>query len=517
MTTTNHYLKFLIAAILVSTIAIIPTTSNAAEGSNEKYPKTISFTREGLMNKIKGGWAGQTIGVTYGGPTEFRYLGRTMNDNDHIAWGDIDYVRNTMTNSIGLYDDIYMDLTFVEVFEREGIDAPVESLANAFAHAGYPLWHANQAARYNILQGIKPPKSGHWLNNPHADDIDYQIEADYAGLMAPAMPNAASKISDKVGHIMNYGDGWYGGVYMGAMYSLAFISDDIEFIVTEALKTIPAKSKFHHCISDVIAAYKANPNDWRKAWQVCHERWDSDVACSDGALSSFNIDASINSAYVVIGLLYGKGDFGRTIDIATRCGQDSDCNPASAGGILGTAIGYDRIPAYWLDPLKRAEDIKFGYTSSSLNDTYKMSFSHALQVIEKNGGKVEGDKITIKCQQPKPVRYEQSFPNLEPKERIGIGKNLANEHTFTADCAGIEIRGEAKSNNSDYVALVEVSIDGKVAQISKMPANWQVRKLEIFWDLALKQGKHEISLRWLNPQEGASVWMKDVLLLRKTR
>ena len=136
MTTTNHYLKFLIAAILVSTIAIIPTTSNAAEGSNEKYPKTISFTREGLMNKIKGGWAGQTIGVTYGGPTEFRYLGRTMNDNDHIAWGDIDYVRNTMTNSIGLYDDIYMDLTFVEVFEREGIDAPVESLANAFAHAG---------------------------------------------------------------------------------------------------------------------------------------------------------------------------------------------------------------------------------------------------------------------------------------------------------------------------------------------------------------------------------------------
>ena len=155
MTTTNRNLKLLIAAIVVSAIAIIPTTSNAADNNTSKYPKSVTFSRAELMNKIKGGWAGQTIGVTYGGPTEFRYLGRTMGDNDHIAWGDIDYVRNTMTNSIGLYDDIYMDLTFVEVFEREGIDAPVESLAKAFAHAGYPLWHANQAARYNILHGIK--------------------------------------------------------------------------------------------------------------------------------------------------------------------------------------------------------------------------------------------------------------------------------------------------------------------------------------------------------------------------
>ena len=37
----------------------------------------------------------------------------------------------------------------------------------------------------------------------------------------------------------------------------------------------------------------------------------------------FNIDATINSAYIVIGLLYGQGDFAKTMDIATRCGQDS--------------------------------------------------------------------------------------------------------------------------------------------------------------------------------------------------
>lgn len=84
-------------------------------------------------------------------------------------------------NEGGLYDDIYMDLTFVDVFDKYGFDVPVDSLANAFAYAGYKLWHANQAARYNILNGIPAPASGHWKNNPHADDIDFQIEADFAG------------------------------------------------------------------------------------------------------------------------------------------------------------------------------------------------------------------------------------------------------------------------------------------------------------------------------------------------
>ena len=139
-----------------------------------------------------------------------------------------------------LYDDIYMDLTFVDVFEKKGLDAPVKDFTEAFAQAEYPLWHANQAARYNILQGIEAP--GHWLNNPPADDIDYQIEADFAGLMNPGMPNSASQVSDKIGHLMCYGDGWYGSVYVGAMYSLAFASDDIQDIVTEALKTIPKES-----------------------------------------------------------------------------------------------------------------------------------------------------------------------------------------------------------------------------------------------------------------------------------
>src|SRR5690606_25482156 len=105
------------------------------------------------------------------------------------------------------------------------------------------------------------------------DDIDYQIESDFAGLMNPGMPNSASQISDKVGHIMNYGDGWYGGVYVGAMYSLAFVSKDIDYVVNEGLKTIPKQSDFYLCIQDVINWHKQYPDDWKATWFELQKKW----------------------------------------------------------------------------------------------------------------------------------------------------------------------------------------------------------------------------------------------------
>lgn len=224
-------------------------------------PKAVTLAKATLQNKIKGGWAGQVIGCTFGGPTEFRFNGTMINDYQPIPWYD-GYIKKTMVENFGLYDDIYMDLTFVQVFETKGLDAPVDEHAKAYATADYLLWHANQAGRYNLLNGLKAPESGHWLNNPHADDIDFQIEADFSGLMAPGMPNTAVQIGDPIGHIMNYGDGWYGGAYVGAMYSLAFVSDDVNYVVREALKTIPQQSTFYQCIADVIKWHEQYPSDW---------------------------------------------------------------------------------------------------------------------------------------------------------------------------------------------------------------------------------------------------------------
>lgn len=294
---------------------------------------TVTLSREVLLDKIKGGWAGQTFGCTYGGPTEFKYNGTIIPDEYEIPWPD-NYIKWWYDNEPGLYDDVYMDLTFVEVYDKYGLDVPVDSMASAFAYASYKLWHANQAARYNILNGMKAPESGHWKNNPHADDLDFQIEADFAGLMSPGMPNSAAEVCDGIGHIMTYGNGWYGGVYVAAMYALAFVSDDIEYIVTEALKTIPAESTYHQCVSDAIRWSKENA-DWKTTWKLIEEKWCDEITCPKGVKDPFNIEASVNSAYVVMGLLYGAGDMDRTLEVSTRCGADSDCNPATAARYPG--------------------------------------------------------------------------------------------------------------------------------------------------------------------------------------
>ncbi len=500
--------------IFVSTVCLLavwmmPHSISAAP--IKTLPAKVTISTEKLMDKIKGGWAGQTIGCTFGGPTEFKYPGSMIQDYVPIVWPD-GYIKYWYENIPGLYDDVYMDLTFVDVFDRLGLDAPVDSFAMAFAHAGYMLWHANQAARYNILQGIMPPASGNWMNNPHADDIDYQIEADYSGLMSPGMPNSASAISDKIGHIMNYGDGWYGGVYVGAMYALSFVSDDVNFITSEALKTIPAKSRYYQCMSDVIRWHKEFPTDWKRTWFECQKKWSEDIGCPDGVFNVFDIDAVINSSYILIGLLYGNGDFSKTLDIATRCGQDSDCNPASAGGILGAILGYSHIPEFWMKNLREVEDMNFAYTNISLNKTYQMSYKQALQMIKRGGGTVGEQNVTIVCQQPKPVRYEKSFEGLYPVDLKSINKKVEEVKEFTANCTGIVFKGYVKSNNNNYVARVEMLMDGNSVETANLPAAFTTRRHELFWKYQIPKGNHTFTFKWLNPDSESSVNFGNVVI-----
>ena len=465
--------------------------------------KNITLSKQQLKDKIKGGWSGQVIGVTFGGPYEFRFNGTFIGDYQSLKWYD-GYLKNTMLNNPGLYDDLYMDLTFVDVFERYGFDAPVDSFANAYANAGYMLWHANQAGRYNIQHAIKAPLSGHWMNNPHADCIDYQIESDFAGLMSPGMPNTASAISDKIGHIMNYGDGWYGGVYVGAMYALAFTSSNIHFIVSEALKTVPKQSKFYQCINDVISWHKKYPGDWKQTWLEVQKKWADDIGCPEGIFVPFNIDATVNAAYVVIGLLYGQGDFTKTLEITTRCGQDADCNPSTAAGVLGTVLGYDKIPAYWKMGLKEAEGIDFKYTTMSLDDVYKIGFKHALHTIQQNGGNTNGERVTIKTQKPVAVKFEKSFPGLYPIDKIPVKWSATeDEISFEFEGTGFVLKGETArwASSSGYIFNTELYIDDKLVESPQLPASFTTRRYELCWKYDLPKAKHTVRLKIKNPSK----------------
>ena len=476
--------------------------------------KEITIPIDVLKDKIKGGWAGQTIGVTFGGPYEFRFNGTMIQDYQPLLWYK-GYIKNTMLNNPGLYDDLYMDLTFVDVFEKYGLNAPVDSFANAFAKADYVLWHANQSARYNVLNGIKAPQSGNWMYNTHSEDIDYQIESDFAGLMSPGMPNTASAISDKIGHIMNYGDGWYGGVFIGAMYSFSYVSNDINYIITEALKTIPPQSTFYKCINDVIQWHKKYPKDWKQNWFEIQKKWSSDIACPDGVFFPLNIDAKVNSAYVVLGLLYGNLDFTRSLEIATRAGQDADCNPSSVGGVLGTILGYKKIPDYWKMGLAEAEDIDFKYTSISLNKVYAIGLKHALLNVQANGGKVENNQVTVLLQQPKVVQLEQGFPNMFPTERKHFHQKDVRETTFEFIGNGFVLTGDAVKKPGtidDYIFEVEMYIDGQKVETAKLPTNYNIRRNELFSKYPLPNQKHTVKIKVLNPNDNYQLRCNDCIV-----
>lgn len=501
-----------IASIVAAAACLVAVCMSA--DAKKKVPAEVRMSKEVLQDKIRGAWAGQIIGCTYGGPTEFKYA-TTINDKVDIPWNE-HIIKGWFDRTPGLYDDVYMDLTFVDVFDKEGLDAPIESFAKAFAYAGYPLWHANLQARYNIMHGIMPPASGYWENNAHADDIDFQIEADYAGIMAPGMPNAATYYSDGIGHIMNYGDGWYGGVYVAAMYALAFVSDDVEYVVTEALKTIPSQSNYYKCMSDVIKWHKQYPEDWNIAWVLANKNYGFDKGCPDGALKPFNIDAVINSAYIIIGLLYGEKDFYRTIDIATRCGHDSDCNPASAGGILATMLGYSRIPEYWKKPLYEVADRNFAYTEISFNKASELSMKQALQVIEKNGGSVGENDVTIKVQKPVSVRFEEGFAGHEPLMDMPVKRYLRHVGNLKFNGNGIAVKFQF-SKPKDYVehgyeAEVECYLDGKLDRTVKLPTKQYFDTKELFIKYNLEMGEHTVSFKWLNKEDGLDIIVNGALI-----
>jgi hypothetical protein len=471
-----------------------------------KPQEEISLTKTSLLNKIKGGWAGQAIGVCYGLPTEFRYRKELIPDSVQMDLTG-EQLKNRFNN-----DDIYMDAIFLEIIGRLGLDAPVDSFALAFANAGFKLWHANQAARYNILNGIMPPESGHWKYSMHSDDIDYQIEADFAGLTSAGVPQAAVNISDKVGHIMNYGDGYYSGVYVAAMYSLAFISDDIDFVVNEALKLIPEESKYYQAMQDVINLHKKFPDDWTKTWSAIeNSEWGYDLHCTAGVYEAFNIDATVNMAYVLIGLLYGEGDFTKSMDISMRCGQDSDCNPSSVGGILGAMMGYDAIPSKWLNAYKDIEDITLNYTRVSLKDCYDICYKYSLENIIKYGGRIEGNNIIISYTQPKTLPLEVAYPDIYPSGLIDISKSIKEVEPIKFYGSGIAVLGGPSRrdlNNDDfrdYTAEILVRIDGKNVGVRNLPYNFHSRALEIFFDLELSMSDHILELEWLNPQEGINL------------
>jgi hypothetical protein len=379
----------------------------------------LKISKSALEDKIKGGWLGKTAGCCIGGPTEFKAKGKMFTGPVNLYQPLNDGFNN---------DDIYVQITFVEAMdlklaEPDGIfAATMDDYGEAFKKSGYELWHANKAGRDNLRKGIKPPQTGMWAGpdkrfNKCANDIDWQIECDWVGLMCPVMPMTAGELSDRVGHVMNYGDGAYGGRFVSTMIALAFDCNDIHKIVRGAIESMPRKSQYYQTIKDVIDFHDKNPDDFKACWKYINDKYLTTAVDCRTEKDNFNIAASFNGAFIAIGLLYGDGDILKTIEYATRCGQDSDCNPGNAGTVVGTMLGYEKLPKAWKDSIEKYPNNKYSHTNYTYSYLINSSLKRAERAILQSGGRIEGDTYIIKRQpvcQPKTLEQYGQDPIPNP-------------------------------------------------------------------------------------------------------
>src|SRR5512137_2690155 len=218
-------------------------------------------------DKMKAAWIGQIAGVSWGAPTEFHWKDQIIPEDKMPKW------KPAMINDAFGQDDLYVEMTFLRSLEQYGIDVTIRQAGIDFANSGYALWCANAAGRNNLRKGIAPPDSSHPQFNKCPNDIDYQIEADYSGLVAPGLPQAAIDLGEKFGRLMNYGDGMYAGQFIGALYAEAFFETDPVKIAQKGLQAIPAQSQYAEMVRDMIAWSQENPDNWEATWQKCQQKY----------------------------------------------------------------------------------------------------------------------------------------------------------------------------------------------------------------------------------------------------
>lgn len=216
-----------------------------------------------------------------------------------------------------------------------------------------------------------------------------------------------------------------------------------------------------------------------------------------------------------LGLLYGESDFEKTIEISTRCGQDSDCNPSNAAAVIGVINGLSGIPDIWKSGIEPVADSLFIFTDYSFNSAVENTVKYAKQLILENGGTVTDNEVKIKVQEPVALPLEISFPDVVPDYKVNVfeengwswkgnwevlNKNQARysdepgaEAAFTFNGTGVVIRGGWKKDGGK----ADVYIDGKLHRTVDTYFWWvdQEKNNAFVWHiLHLDPGKHTVKI-----------------------
>lgn len=215
------------------------------------------------------------------------------------------------------------------------------------------IWVSNLRAWELMGRGTTPPATGMGAANVQWLKIDAQLTTEFFGALCPGMPEVALRLAELPIRTTSAGHASHAAQFYTVLYSLApqvdpALSgrDKALWLTTQARRWIPAGSKAADIIDFILADFLANPdvNDWESTRDRVYERYQLNAA-ANGFMYRGWTESSVNLACGVIALLYGEGDYQRTIQIGTLSGWDSDNATATMGGLLGLMLGYEALAA----------------------------------------------------------------------------------------------------------------------------------------------------------------------------
>ena len=334
------------------------------------------------LDKIHGGWTGKALGLAMGvpkeysepwPPSEFSYFAEVPDHFSDRASGD----------------DIYGPLTFQLAFQKYGI-RPTQAQYfmewNRRLFSGR-IWGSLDQALDHYRAGLSPSKTGLPGYNRGWDDMGAQMCADIAGWIAPGLTNTAARTADHLARIMSSEVGAHGAVFIGALESEAFFTNDPTELVRRAQSVLPPGSRFIELGNDLMRWRKQQP-DWRIARQMLAKQYNLDQNPRD-------LSGLLQGGVVILALLYGDGDFEKSLLIAQKCGWDSDTNASTVAGILGTMHGFSLIPPKWRFVLHDTYEnycIKGLPRWMTFSDVAHDTLEIGEKVIQENGGQVTGSE-----------------------------------------------------------------------------------------------------------------------------
>ena len=193
---------------------------------------------------------------------------------------------------------------------------------------------------------------------PRFDDwISAQMRAEIWGMLTPGRPEVAAEFTSRDAVILNAENGVYAAQYVAAMMSEIMVDGDMEKCIGSAFSVIPGDCAVARLIRDIMGWHSMNPDDWGRAWELMVGEYSDHM---ENNRPTFKVRILPEIGSVIIGMLYGNGDFRQTVSITTMSGFDTDCNAGTVGALIGARNGIEGIPPDWKDPLEGMYRVKLG-------------------------------------------------------------------------------------------------------------------------------------------------------------